>query len=252
MVHTARASDGGIPWLVAGAVGWHVPLVSLALTTRLAIALQFTAGNDQKLSGGPGKKKAFAIALDLHYDYGEAGLKDVQFTTSIGSSFRSIVTSARVTGSTVRAHAVVRTHQNLAHTCNESAVASLTNTWPRLSRHLFPARVRYCPGDMLTPRHRTVRCLRVRTLPLSILLLCCCAVRAQVGVQRPAPQVCQKRGCCTSPLSFWRHRCDCSYRPSCSSRVLYEGVPKCVAHRTISLDLRAAHPCGFKSHFQVD
>lgn len=61
---------------------------------------KFTAGNDQKLSGGPGKKKAFAIALDLHYDYGEAGLKDVQFTTSIGSSFRSIVTSARVTGST--------------------------------------------------------------------------------------------------------------------------------------------------------
>jgi len=66
-------------------------------------SLKFAAGLDQKLAAAVGKAKAFAIDFNVDYDYGADGYNDVEFSVSVGSSFRSIITSAKVTGSSDKA-----------------------------------------------------------------------------------------------------------------------------------------------------
>jgi len=51
-----------------------------------------------KFSGPAGTAKAFVVDLEVLYDYGEAGYKDVVFSYSTTSAFNKIVTSVKFTG----------------------------------------------------------------------------------------------------------------------------------------------------------
>ena len=51
-----------------------------------------------KFTGPAGKAKAFSVDLEVLYDYGEAGYKDVAFSYSTASAFSKIVTGVTFTG----------------------------------------------------------------------------------------------------------------------------------------------------------
>ena len=51
-----------------------------------------------KFSGPAGKAKAFSVDLEVLYDYGEAGYKDVAFSYSTSSAFSKIVTGVKFSG----------------------------------------------------------------------------------------------------------------------------------------------------------
>jgi len=82
----------------------------------------FAAGLDQKLAGAAGKAKAFAIDFNVEYDYGLDGYKDVMFSVSVGSSFRSIITSAKVTGSADKAERKLEFSLNHPKSAKKDAV----------------------------------------------------------------------------------------------------------------------------------
>ena len=51
-----------------------------------------------QFSAPAGKAKTFVVDLEVLYDYGEAGYKDVVFTHSTTSAFSKIVTGVKFTG----------------------------------------------------------------------------------------------------------------------------------------------------------
>ena len=51
-----------------------------------------------KFTGSAGKAKAFVVDLEVLYDYGEAGYKDVAFSYATTSAFNKIVTGVKFTG----------------------------------------------------------------------------------------------------------------------------------------------------------